>query len=76
MIINIESSDKPNKRYIIFMDNGKTYDFGLKDGSTYIDHHDKKKRDAYWARHYANQTEKYLIDNIIQSTRLFIAYII
>ena len=36
MIINISPSKRINKRYQVLMDNGKTYDFGLKDGSTYL----------------------------------------
>ena len=30
-------------------------DFGQKGGSTYIDHKDQKKKDAYLARHKANE---------------------
>ena len=76
MIINIESSDKPNKRYVVFMDNGKSYHFGLKNAQTYIDHENKLKRKNYWARHYANEREKYLIDNLIASPSLFSSYIL
>ena len=46
MIIKIEPSPVERKRFRVTMDNGKTYDFGFLGGSTYIDHHDKKLRDA------------------------------
>ena len=76
MIINIEPSRRKNKRYKITMDNDKTYDFGYDGASTYIDHHDKLKRENYFKRHYANKTEKYLIDNLIPSPALFSYYIL
>lgn len=76
MIIKIMNSDKPNKRYKILMDNGKTYDFGLKNGSTYIDHFDKIKRDNYLKRHYALKKERPFIDNLIPSAALFSFYLL
>jgi len=69
MIINIKPSQKKNKRFQVIMDNGKKYDFGLKDGSTYIDHYDKKKRKNYIDRHIKN--EKEFIKNLIPSPALF-----
>lgn len=35
--------------------NGKKYHFGLKNGSTYIDHKDKLKRQNYIKRHIVNE---------------------
>ena len=35
--------------------NGKTIHFGASNGKTYIDHGDKKKREAYLARHKVNE---------------------
>ena len=49
MIIN--ESTRPTKRYIAIFSNGKKVHFGSKGSSTYIDHKDKRKRDAYIARH-------------------------
>jgi len=49
-----ETDDSSDKRFIAtFMHSGKLkhVKFGLKGGSTYIDHHNKKLRDAYIARH-------------------------
>jgi hypothetical protein len=43
MIIKIDNSTLNNKRFKITMDNNIHYNFGLKNGNTYIDHHDKKK---------------------------------
>jgi hypothetical protein len=76
MIINIESSPVKHKRFRVTMDNGKQYDFGLDTGNTYIDHHDREIRLNYWNRHYANPTEKRLIDNLVPSPSLFSAYIL
>ena len=58
------------------MDDNTYYDFGLLNGQTYIDHKDKRKRDNYIKRHYANKQEKYLIDNFIYSPSLFSMYIL
>ncbi len=71
MIVKITKSPIKNKRFRVYMDNGKYYDFGLDTGSTYIDHKDYKKRDNYVKRHYANPIEKELIDNLVPSPALF-----
>jgi hypothetical protein len=44
-----ESKAKGKRFYVVY--NGKKINFGLKGGSTYIDHGDDKKRDAWRARH-------------------------
>jgi len=78
-IIELKPSKKENKRYkITIEDNGeqKAYDFGLKGGSTYVDHKDKAKREAYRKRHYANKKEKELIDNLLPSPALFSYYLL
>jgi hypothetical protein len=76
MIIKIIDSPLKNKRFRVFLDNNKYYDFGLKNGSTFIDHFDEKKRLNYRKRHYANIKEKYLIDNLIPSASLFSYYLL
>ena len=76
MIVKIEDSPLQHKRFRVWMDNGKSYDFGLKGGKTYIDHNDMKKRVAYLARHMANETEKKLIENLVPSPSLFSAYLL
>ena len=78
-ILEITPSPKPHKRFRIKIQEGekiKQYDFGLDTGQTYIDHKDKAKRSAYWKRHYANKTEKRLIDNFIPSPALFSAFLL
>jgi hypothetical protein len=70
MIIDIKNSNKPNKRFMVILDNDGVIHFGDKNGSTYIDHHDKKKRDNYLKRHYALKKEKPFIDNLIPSPSL------
>ena len=56
-----------NKRFRVFLDSGKHYDFGLDTGSTFIDHGDNKKRNAYIARLFGNRAEKQLIENLVPS---------
>jgi hypothetical protein len=76
MIIKIIDSPLKNKRFRVFLDNYKHFDFGLKNGSTFIDHFDKQKRLNYRKRHYGNKKEKYLIDNLIPSPALFSYYLL
>lgn len=76
MIVKIVNSPVKNKRYRVYMDNGKYYDFGLYNGNTYIDHKDINKRNSYWARHYGNAIERKLIDNLVPSPSLFSAYLL
>jgi hypothetical protein len=47
-------STRRGKRFMITLD-GKTFHFGSKNGSTYIDHGDKKKRENYIKRHQVNE---------------------
>ena len=75
-IVEIQNSPKKDKRYRVVLDDGKFYDFGLLNGSTYIDHNDDKKRMAYIARHFANRLEKNLIENLIPSPALFSIFLL
>ena len=47
----VKKSTQKNKKYVAIFDDGTTTHFGLKGSSTYIDHNDEKKKDAYIARH-------------------------
>jgi hypothetical protein len=76
MIVSIAPSKVKHKRYVITMQDGKKYNFGLDTGSTYIDHHDKDIREAYRARHMGNTIEKKLINNLVPSPSLFSFYIL
>jgi hypothetical protein len=58
------------------LQDGRHFDFGLKNGKTYIDEGDKKKRENYWKRHMGNTIEKHLITRMIPSPALFSAYIL
>lgn len=52
--LKIENSKRAEKRFVARFELGgkrKTVHFGLKGGSTYIDHRDKKIRTAWRARH-------------------------
>jgi hypothetical protein len=53
--MEIVESDRKDKRLKAIFKNGKIIHFGLKGGSTYIDHGDKNKRDAYIKRHQVNE---------------------
>jgi hypothetical protein len=75
-IKRITSSTKKNKRFKVILENGDSYDFGLLNGSTYIDHGDKDKRYNYWARHYANNREAELIDSLTASPAMYSAMIL
>jgi hypothetical protein len=75
-IVKIENSKVKNKRLRVTLNNGDTYDFGQKDGDTYIDEGDKVKRENYWARHMANPVEEYRIKNLVPSASLFSAYLL
>jgi hypothetical protein len=76
-IIRIIDSNKPTKRYTAIIDDGslleKRIDFGLKTGSTYIDHGNKIKRMNYWLRHLNNPLEKDRLFNLEMSPSLLSA---
>ena len=74
-IIKLIESPFKNKRFRVFLDNNKKYDFGLKGGSTYLDHHDKVKRQNYRRRHYNSVKEKPFIENLVPSPSLFSYYL-
>ena len=75
-IISIEDSKRKKKRYKVTLDNGQIFHFGLKTGSTYIDHHDKRKKEAYRKRHLGNEIEKHLITHLIPSSSLYSYWIL
>jgi len=78
-IVDLTLSPKATKRFRITLNiNGeqKSWDFGAKNGNTFIDHADERKRSAYWARHTANTTERNRIENIIPSASLFSALLL
>ena len=58
-IIKIIPSQKAGKRFTAVFENGERTDFGSKDGSTFIDHKDLKKRLNYVKRHRALGTENW-----------------
>jgi hypothetical protein len=81
MIIDIKPSPTKYKRYraTILQHNGveKKIDFGLKDGTTYIDNmRTTQERHNYWQRHLANNTEKKLIENLVPSPSLLSAMLL
>ncbi len=76
MIQEVISSPLKTKKYRAIMFDGSKIDFGLKGSSTYLDHHDDKKRHNYRVRHLANDREHYLIQNVIASPSLFSFYLL
>jgi len=78
-ILELIHSPKADKRFRITLDidgNIKHWDFGAKNGSTFLDHHDERKRAAYWARHLGNLTERRRIEDLEPSAALFSAYLL
>ena len=75
-IIKLIDSQVKNKRFRVYLDNNKHYDFGLKTGESYIDHRDKVKRDIYRRRHINSTKEKPYIINLIPSPALFSYYLL
>lgn len=84
MIISIGPSPLKTKRLraTVRLEDGKqkNIDFGFKTalrfGKTWIDGATAQQRDAYWARHLGNPTEKRLIENKILSPATLSAYIL
>lgn len=57
-LVKVERSSNKHKKYVATFDLGeklKKVHFGQKDSSTYLDHKNEKKRDAYLARHKVNE---------------------
>lgn len=75
-ILDIIQSPLKNKRYRIFLNDGTHYDFGLRGGSTFIDHKDRLLKENYYLRHIAQPQEFYLINNLIPSPALFSMYLL
>jgi len=51
MKVKFLKSDKPDKRLKAVFNDKKTIHFGLRGGSTFIDHKDTQKKKAWMARH-------------------------
>ena len=75
-IVSLEKSNRKDKKYVVLLDNGKSYHFGLKNAITYVEGATKEKRDAFLARHLNNPLEKKLIENVIPSPALFSVYLL
>ena len=55
-LVEIRNSSRADKRLMaVFEDPKKTVHFGLRGGSTFIDHRDELKKEAYIARHRVNE---------------------
>ena len=50
-LIKVVPSTNTTKKYDAFFDDGKKVSFGSATSETYLDHHDKVKREAYRKRH-------------------------
>ena len=74
MITDIRPSPLKMKRYraTILLHNGKErkIDFGLKNGTTFIDGRINLEKENYIKRHLGNPIEKKLIENLIPSPSL------
>jgi hypothetical protein len=80
MIVGVSKSNVKNKRFMaeIKSEDGKIrrYHFGYNGAYTYLDGASDAVRDAYRKRHYANPTERRLIDNLVASPALLSWYLI
>jgi hypothetical protein len=58
-----ESKIKTKRFYVVY--NDKVINFGSKNGSTFLDHKDKKKKDNWFKRHskIKNKKGEYVINN-------------
>lgn len=54
-LLSVKRSTAKDKKYTAFFDDGTKTHFGFLGSSTYIDHKDDKKKDAYIARHKVNE---------------------
>lgn len=75
-IVSLEKSNRKDKKYVVLLDDGKSYHFGLKNAITYVEGATKQKRDAFLARHLNNPLEKKLIENLVPSPALFSVYLL
>jgi hypothetical protein len=75
-ILDIIKSPSVNKRFRVYLNDDTYYDFGLKNGQTYLDHKEELLKVNYWKRHIASPRENYLINNLIPSPALFSAYLL
>ena len=50
-LIKVVPSTNTTKKYDAFFDDGKKVSFSLATSQTYLDHHDKDRREAYRRRH-------------------------
>ena len=54
-LVSIKKSTRNDKRLMAEFSNGHITHFGMKGGSTYIDHKNDMRKDAYIARHRINE---------------------
>ena len=77
MILTLTTTEpKSKKRFTAYFLDGREISFGLKGGQTFIDHKNKDKKINYWRRHYANPTERKLINNLVPSPSLLSAMLL
>jgi hypothetical protein len=80
MIISIEPSTRPKKRFMAkyqYEHGGiRYYHFGQPNANTYIDGASDQTRINYWRRHLANPLERQKIENLIISPAVLSAYVL
>lgn len=54
-LVEIVPSSRADKRLMALFDSGVKVHFGLRGGSTFIDHHDEVKKENYIKRHRVNE---------------------
>lgn len=68
--IDIDYSDRKNKRFSITLVNGETYHFGNPESNTFIDHGDEERRRAFHNRfknreYYNDSTSPFYYSKIL-----------
>jgi hypothetical protein len=76
VILDVRPSSRKGKRYMAVLGDESKIHFGLRGGSTFIDHRNLNLRNSYIARHYGSKAEKELIDTLTPSPSLFSMYLL
>lgn len=74
-ILKVEKSDKPNKKFKVWLSDFKKIYIGIPTSISYIDGATIEKRNAYLKRHFNNPKEAEKIKNFIMSPSLLSYYL-
>lgn len=75
-ILNVVKSNRKGKKYTAILSDGKEVHFGSDVSTTFIEGASQAKKDAYLARHLANDVERERVEKMIMSPALLSAYLL